>query len=708
MNKKKLSVVMAGAMLASSVSPVLAATESELDSSQLGSLVTKVYDKLTSERFTAGTGDTEAGKSLYYVSIDDVKNTTIDNLTIAGSEAELKDAIQEAFKGLTADQTVKIYSKGSLKLSNGNIVSKTQDTVPVYTDAQFTAYGFTTLQTTIVNALNGGTNDLVDSNDAVVLDEGKSITIYFKQGVGLDLPEVTNPTSSLTGTYKKMVITSGQEEFDFTKYSTATDGSNAQEIATQNPVISDVKSFPKKAATGGNQDLTDTLLETITITGTVHNYKTTDLYDGLMLTTEGHDLLSLVKEVRNDKNNASDAVIKNLDKTITYSKKTDISLSANTKAEYGFVLVVTDSFGGTTEYTVKGDKTQTEVLASWLNNELAKVDILAGDNRYETAVSIAKEQAQVANLNAGETSNIVLVNGNSLVDGLSAASLAAKVNAGASTTAAAPILLTEADALPSATKAYLKELLAAKTVGNLNTKVYLVGGTSVLNRSLVNELEDLGFDVERIGGDNREETSLKVAEKVGMSTADTKEVFVVGAEGEADAMSIAGVAATKETPIIVSKKGGLSEDALDALKGEKVTVIGGELSVSAEDYEALKEVTVDKNGALRRISGDNRQATNAAIIKEFYKDSTGINTKSVIVAKDGKGNNKELVDALTAANLAAQTNAPVVLAKNSLSAEQIDALNLRAKSSESLYQVGIGVATSVVETIASNLGLLNK
>ncbi len=708
MNKKKLSVVMAGAMLASSVAPVLAASTSELDSTQLGSLVTKVYDKLTSERFTAGTGDTEAGKSLYYVSIDDVKNTTIDNLTIAGSEAELKDAIQEAFKGLTADQTVKIYSKGYLKLSNGNIVSKTQPAVPVYTDAQFTASGFATLQTTIVNALNGGTNDLVDSNDAVVLDEGKSITIYFKQGVGLDLPEVTNPTSKLTGTFKKMVITPGQEEFDFTKYSTATDGSSAQEIATQNPAIGDVKSFPKKAAAGGNQDLTDTLLETITITGTVHNYKTTDLYDGLMLTTEGHDLLSLVKEVRNDKNNASDAVIKNLDKTVTYSKKTNISLSANTKAEYGFVLVVTDSFGGTTEYTVKGDKTQTEVLASWLNNELAKVDILAGDNRYETAVSIAKEQAQVAKLNAGETSNIVLVNGNSLVDGLSAASLAAKVNAGASTTAAAPILLTEADALPSATKAYLKELLAAKTVGNLNTKVYLVGGTSVLNRSLVNELEDLGFDVERIGGDNREETSLKVAEKVGMSTSDSKEVFVVGAEGEADAMSIAGVAATKETPIIVSKKGGLSEDALDALKGEKVTVIGGELSVSAEDYEALKEVTVDKNGALRRISGDNRQATNAAIIKEFYKDSTGINTKSVIVAKDGKGNNKELVDALTAANLAAQTNAPVVLAKNSLSAEQIDALNLRAKSSESLYQVGIGVDTSVVETIAKNLGLLNK
>ena len=66
------------------------------------------------------------------------------------------------------------------------------------------------------------------------------------------------------------------------------------------------------------------------------------------------------------------------------------------------------------------------------------------------------------------------------------------------------------------------------------------------------------------------------------------------------------------------------------------------------------------------------------------------------------------MDALTAANLAAQTNAPVVLAKSSLTDAQIDALNLRAKSADSLYQVGIGVERSVVETIASNLGLLNK
>ena len=418
-------------------------------------------------------------------------------------------------------------------------------------------------------------------------------------------------------------------------------------------------------------------------------------------------LLSLIKEIRRDGKKDTTAVIKDLYGK-AYAEGVDSINLEKKDGEYGFILVVKDAFGKTTEYTVKGAEKQTNILASWLNDELAKVDILAGDNRYETAVSIAKEQVGLVGTgtdrNHGFIDNIVLVNGKSLVDGLSAAPLAAHITAGNGSykDIAAPVLLSEADELPRATKLYLKELQANKIIGN-NKKatIHLVGGTTVLNRSLEKELEDLGFVVKRYNGDNREETSLKVAEAVGTKG---KELFVVGAEGEADAMSIAGVASREKAPIIVSKKGGLTYDALKALEDEKVTVLGGEKSVSSEDFEAIKE----EASAVRRISGENRQGTNAAIIKTFYYNS-GVNAaKSVIVAKDGKGNNGQLVDALTAANLGAQFNAPVVLATDKLSADQLDALQLRGKSAESLYQVGIGVERSVVETIASKLGLLNK
>ena len=79
----------------------------------------------------------------------------------------------------------------------------------------------------------------------------------------------------------------------------------------------------------------------------------------------------------------------------------------------------------------------------------------------------------------------------------------------------------------------------------------------------------------RYGGKDREETSLAVAEKIGTQNG----AFVVGANGEADAMSIAGYAASKNTPIIVSVFKGLSDDAMYMLEEKDVNIIGGENAV---------------------------------------------------------------------------------------------------------------------------------
>ena len=67
---------------------------------------------------------------------------------------------------------------------------------------------------------------------------------------------------------------------------------------------------------------------------------------------------------------------------------------------------------------------------------------------------------------------------------------------------------------------YLKELMANHLVGDKETAtVHLVGGESVLNKSLERELKALGFAVERYDGDNREETSLAVAKEIGLDEA---------------------------------------------------------------------------------------------------------------------------------------------------------------------------------------------
>ncbi len=174
-------------------------------------------------------------------------------------------------------------------------------------------------------------------------------------------------------------------------------------------------------------------------------------------------------------------------------------------------------------------------------------------------------------------------------------------------------------------------------------------------------------------------------------------------------MSIASVAVQdsntiedkiQSRPIIVSKAGGVSEDAIDALKGLNVTVVGGEAAVSEEDYNTVKA----EAKSINRIAGANRQATNALVIEKYYAGTFG-QTKNVIVAKDGQKNKMELVDALSAANLASNKQAPIVLATDNLSSAQINALELNAKTADTLYQVGNGVARDVVKTIAQRLGL---
>ena len=736
MNKKRLSVVMAGAMLASSVAPVLAATESEVDSSRLGSLVEKVKEQLTSKVFDEK--DTAlAGKSAYYVKINGKDAKKVDgglikdmSLTNDAEKEALRKELQEAFKNLKAGDKVEIFSHG-FREEGGKVFSTTNSDPVKYTasdlEPKFSdgTYNLNDLAVSIQTELRKGNNLVPATNTPVRIEDGK-INIYFAKNanpVNLEGFKVEK-----TGNYYYISLDENTEVRDFSKYI----GSDKKvHDITSATAIGDIYGFPAKYATSADIK-GDELVETIKITGKQYNYKAEDLYDGLMLTTAGHDMLTLVKEtsaqVKAGVQNVS-IDFETLDNTkypfASYAKgnptgkdKYDFKVELpKINNEYGFVIRIKDAFGKETVHTIKGTEKYANVLATWLRSELARVDILAGDNRYETAVEIAKEQALLVGPAYGDNNNkinnIVLVNGDSLVDGLSAAPLAAHLTAGSNdfSKIAAPVLLTEANELPKATRAYLKELQANRKVGGPKAEVHLVGGTTVLNRGLEKELEELGFKVKRYNGDNREETSLKIAEALATKGNDFDEIFVVGAEGEADAMSIAGVASRSVNPIIVSKKGGLTYDALKKLEDEKVTIVGGENAVSKADEEAIKE----EAKAVRRIEGSNRQATNAAVIKEFYHGDqlidnvNGVNeVKSVIVAKDGKTNKTQLVDALAAANLGVQFNAPIVLATDKLSADQIDALQLRAKSAKSLYQVGIGVERSVVETIASKLGLLNK
>lgn len=322
------------------------------------------------------------------------------------------------------------------------------------------------------------------------------------------------------------------------------------------------------------------------------------------------------------------------------------------------------------------------------------MEVLAGDDRYETAVEVANKTANTKDV-AGN-GNLVLVNGNALVDGLAASPLASILGK-TSNVEVAPILLTKTDSLPESTKDYIKEVVSKKSTGKV--KVYIVGGNAVVSEKVEKELKELGADVVRSGGSNREETSLKVAELISKNKKPYN-TFVVGANGEADAMSIAPVAADREEPIIVSKNGGLSKDGVQKIADLKAnaTIVGGTEVVSEATEKALKDAKISTS----RVAGSNRQKTNAAIIDRYAKN--GLN--KIIVSKDGSAKKDELVDALTSTSLAVKEDAPIVLATDKISDEQINALKNKADKGVFIYQIGYGVSNNVLETLAAKIGLL--
>ena len=208
-------------------------------------------------------------------------------------------------------------------------------------------------------------------------------------------------------------------------------------------------------------------------------------------------------------------------------------------------------------------------------SEPTKTEII-GSDRYETAVKIADEM--------GYYDTAILVNGDkSLSDGLSASSLAGKEKA--------PILLVKQNTIPKET---LSRALKAK-------KVYIIGGTSAISKDVEKQLS--GKEIVRIDGKNRVETSEKVAKLVG----NYDEAFIVnGNTGEADAISVASVAAKNHAPILLTNG---KSSTHSKKSGVDYYVVGGNAVVS--------DSLVSKFDA-ERISGSDRYETNRAVIEEFY------------------------------------------------------------------------------------------
>lgn len=282
---------------------------------------------------------------------------------------------------------------------------------------------------------------------------------------------------------------------------------------------------------------------------------------------------------------------------------------------------------------------------------------LVGDNRYSTAVEVSKKGWSEAN-------QVVIVNSSSIVDALSVTPFAKLIDA--------PILLTGKDSLDNTTKEALKNLGT--------TKVHIIGSTGVISDNVANQLKSMGITTNRIGGVNRHDTALKIANEIN-KIKDVSEIAVVnGYKGLSDAVSIASTAASKGMVIIpASPNNGISdfEGFIKDADIKKSYIIG---SISAVSQQIENKVP-----NAERLGGTDRNETNAKVINKFY---TSDKLNNVFVAKNGMNREDQLIDALAVGVLAAKESSPVLIVGNSLSSSQKTLFT--NKSANTITQVGSG------------------
>lgn len=714
LKKKNIAMMTAALTVASAVTPAFAAVEEQyLNEESLIAEVERLFDVKYSNELVKGE-EYALTNSVYR--IEAILGGTPEAKEIE-TISELKALIE---KSKTENKTlkIKVYDKGHRTDDKGNIVANEKNQYAKYTSAEIladaatiatiTGFSVTTEAVVTTGAVAQGTTmatikfanpsveDLVITEDSYKLDLTKPVdakgnivttsSTVVRNIVGFKTLETGVEKSNDIPT--KLVDIIDFRENGVTKIQKDISAYVNEEGYTEEGAA--LLNMLADATTAGNAQGTTpgTVVyngKTYDITYAHKNNTTADLTDVVAVKEGGYKLtVTLKAEVSKSVARASLAHDRNVEIVITADSEKELRnlRTAMTSGVSNFVA------GGSGQYTT-----------------------LAGDDRFDTAIEISKasflDVTTTGTVDGIKTkaNSVVLVGEDAIVDGLAAAPLAKQKNA--------PILLTKKDAVGEET---LKEI---KRIVKNNATIYLVGGEAVISKDVEAQLiKEMNAKIVRLAGDDRAQTSIEIAKAMVGTNTTVQTAYVVGGDGEADAMSIAAYASQQTTtdgtaiaPIIVTPANGLTLDAKYFLDKNDVTtaaVIGGESKVSTNVIKELNKIDTLVGKSIDRIAGDDRHETNAKVIAKYYGNSDTVDR--VVVAKDGYvGGNGKLIDALAVAPLAGRVNAPIVLATEDLTSAQAKAIDEAVVDTRTantkLYKAGNGISSTVMSKIVKMMGL---
>jgi SpoIID/LytB domain protein len=301
----------------------------------------------------------------------------------------------------------------------------------------------------------------------------------------------------------------------------------------------------------------------------------------------------------------------------------------------GTVTVSGDSFRSklglrSTLFTVRQGAVSTGCTATGASTE--GTTRASGPDRVATAVAVSQ-----AHWTAGSSADVLLATSDNYPDALASGSLAAAFDA--------PLLLTPKSALPASVKAEFGRLGAKK--------VWILGGEGAVSAAVEHSLRAAGYAVERVRGASRFETAAKIALSPQPRQVDTVAV-AMDQDWPSGVTAGAYAALPGRVPTLLVQRDRVPEPTeytLKQLGAKEVVIVGGTGLIGSAVENRLKQLGYE----VRRVSGDTRYATSAAVAHEVLDTLGGRRT---VVAATGK----DFPDALAATALAAHLVGPLVLA----------------------------------------------
>lgn len=587
--------------------------------------------------------------------------------SFAANETQKLDAIKKL--GLKIDQSIdKSNLKDEIKLQNGitlkfdkegkligiDALSSTEKLFSGKSDDKFEDYLNSTISKLQKDGYIPKEYKLVDKQD--ILDNGYKV-VFEKENPY----NVKNPYNIITVSFDKktneLKTFNKIGDFEVTKKPTIK-LEDAKKIATDK--LKSIKDFDESKVKSETSVINiDTLSTKFTqskglVVAYVFEYEDTKVYvdantkeflgaDKLKANTEKQFIVSRI--YGKDRIDTSIQIAKSYIKTSEFAilanqNNFPDSLSATVLSKkYNAPILLTDAIKADksliqeikrlqTKYFVKigGEKSISNEVAIQLLPEKSKVKSYKGADRYATNAEIIKEFKNA--------DTCIIASGENFADSLSIGAFATKNGY--------PIVLVQKDKINDVTKQALKD--------SKIKKCYIVGGENSVSKSLEKELPQV---IERIAGNDRYETSLKIADKF---YKDAQGAYLASGEVFADSLAINPIASRFDVPLILTPKDKLPQKTLEYLDNSKIVqiaIIGGEKTVSKQIQQELAKTnpnvatsvkfTYTKDGKKVTRELTNAEANELAkLMNEHEKYVTGERLKSIfdnyftLVSANGK------------------------------------------------------------------------